>query len=119
MKGTASLRSSTDTFVFIPNRFCMELIFFRIIRNSLLDGPPGTGGNSQVACVPQDANHCINRNNNRTTIYIRPIQKKSGPGCVVGIATGYGLVCPGIESIPLTDVKGEVCFFTWCAVSEQ
>jgi len=30
MKGTASLRSDTDTIVFIPIRFCMELRFFRI-----------------------------------------------------------------------------------------
>ena len=33
-----------------------------------------------------------------TTLYLLPIACQCGPGSVVGVATGYGLDGPGIES---------------------
>ena len=83
VKGTASFRGNTDIIVFIPNIFCMELIFFRITWDSLLDGALRVRWRSHVARAPQESNHFIDWNNNRSTIYTRPIQKEDSLNMVV------------------------------------
>ena len=53
----------------------------------------------KLPCIYNKSDDHSERDNTRIILILAPLSVESGPGSVVGIATGYGLHGPGIESI--------------------